>query len=339
MIRRCRLTASALRRLFYSPNSRHSQLRHSSASLRHPTAHCLGAHPGTQSADHLRLGQGIQRGLTLCGSAIWAPDCARQRRPTLAPSAARTNEASLEQVELAAASYNPQELRPGAVLVVSRPFTNARDGSGAAEDPRSKALYPERYVDGGPWKDLRDPSGQRADRACGGPDDGERDKIETITVKRLVRDTTVYRLPTTFPSRARSLRTIRAPMDWRWQALRFRRRCDTGDADQSARGFHQSIRDRGRDAFAFNVEPVDGDAVGRRRKADILDEGAGQDLWWSRCRRVGAKPPRGGPRVADAAARPVADSARHSSSPIRETSFSTNPSDRKFTARPTDGCA
>jgi len=24
-----------------------------------------------------------------------------------------------------------------------------------AEDPRSKALYPERYVDGGPWKDLR----------------------------------------------------------------------------------------------------------------------------------------------------------------------------------------
>jgi aryl-alcohol dehydrogenase-like predicted oxidoreductase len=25
----------------------------------------------------------------------------------------------------------------------------------AAEDPRSKALYPERYVDGGPWKDLR----------------------------------------------------------------------------------------------------------------------------------------------------------------------------------------
>jgi len=25
----------------------------------------------------------------------------------------------------------------------------------AAEDPRSKALYPERYADGGPWKDLR----------------------------------------------------------------------------------------------------------------------------------------------------------------------------------------
>ena len=25
-----------------------------------------------------------------------------------------------------------------------------------AEDPRSKALYPERYVDGGPWKDLRE---------------------------------------------------------------------------------------------------------------------------------------------------------------------------------------
>jgi len=24
-----------------------------------------------------------------------------------------------------------------------------------AEDPRSRALYPERYVDGGPWKDLR----------------------------------------------------------------------------------------------------------------------------------------------------------------------------------------
>jgi len=24
-----------------------------------------------------------------------------------------------------------------------------------AEDPRSKALYPERYLDGGPWKDLR----------------------------------------------------------------------------------------------------------------------------------------------------------------------------------------
>ena len=24
-----------------------------------------------------------------------------------------------------------------------------------AEDPRSKALYPERYADGGPWKDLR----------------------------------------------------------------------------------------------------------------------------------------------------------------------------------------
>jgi hypothetical protein len=24
-----------------------------------------------------------------------------------------------------------------------------------AEDPRSKALYPERYVDGGSWKDLR----------------------------------------------------------------------------------------------------------------------------------------------------------------------------------------
>ena len=24
-----------------------------------------------------------------------------------------------------------------------------------AEDPRSKALYPERYVDGGTWKDLR----------------------------------------------------------------------------------------------------------------------------------------------------------------------------------------
>ena len=24
-----------------------------------------------------------------------------------------------------------------------------------AEDPRSKALYPDRYVDGGPWKDLR----------------------------------------------------------------------------------------------------------------------------------------------------------------------------------------
>jgi hypothetical protein len=24
-----------------------------------------------------------------------------------------------------------------------------------AEDPRSKILYPERYVDGGPWKDLR----------------------------------------------------------------------------------------------------------------------------------------------------------------------------------------
>src|ERR1700722_5055903 len=23
------------------------------------------------------------------------------------------------------------------------------------EDPRSKALYPERYVEGGPWKDLR----------------------------------------------------------------------------------------------------------------------------------------------------------------------------------------
>jgi aryl-alcohol dehydrogenase-like predicted oxidoreductase len=26
-----------------------------------------------------------------------------------------------------------------------------------AEDPRSKVLYPERYVDGGPWKDLRKP--------------------------------------------------------------------------------------------------------------------------------------------------------------------------------------
>jgi len=25
----------------------------------------------------------------------------------------------------------------------------------AAEDPRSKVLYPERYSDGGPWKDLR----------------------------------------------------------------------------------------------------------------------------------------------------------------------------------------
>src|ERR1700685_622112 len=25
----------------------------------------------------------------------------------------------------------------------------------AAEDPRSKALYPERYVNGGPWQDLR----------------------------------------------------------------------------------------------------------------------------------------------------------------------------------------
>ena len=24
-----------------------------------------------------------------------------------------------------------------------------------AEDPRPKALYPERYADGGPWKDLR----------------------------------------------------------------------------------------------------------------------------------------------------------------------------------------
>jgi diketogulonate reductase-like aldo/keto reductase len=24
-----------------------------------------------------------------------------------------------------------------------------------AEDPRSKALHPERYADGGPWKDLR----------------------------------------------------------------------------------------------------------------------------------------------------------------------------------------
>jgi hypothetical protein len=24
-----------------------------------------------------------------------------------------------------------------------------------AEDPRSKALYPERYAAGGPWKDLR----------------------------------------------------------------------------------------------------------------------------------------------------------------------------------------
>jgi hypothetical protein len=24
-----------------------------------------------------------------------------------------------------------------------------------AEDPRSKILYPERYADGGPWKDLR----------------------------------------------------------------------------------------------------------------------------------------------------------------------------------------
>jgi hypothetical protein len=24
-----------------------------------------------------------------------------------------------------------------------------------AEDPRSKALYPERYVDGGPWMDRR----------------------------------------------------------------------------------------------------------------------------------------------------------------------------------------
>jgi hypothetical protein len=24
-----------------------------------------------------------------------------------------------------------------------------------AEDPRSKALHPERYIDGGPWKDLR----------------------------------------------------------------------------------------------------------------------------------------------------------------------------------------
>ena len=24
-----------------------------------------------------------------------------------------------------------------------------------AEDPRSKVLYPERYADGGPWKDLR----------------------------------------------------------------------------------------------------------------------------------------------------------------------------------------
>jgi len=24
-----------------------------------------------------------------------------------------------------------------------------------AEDPRSKTLYPERYADGGPWKDLR----------------------------------------------------------------------------------------------------------------------------------------------------------------------------------------
>jgi hypothetical protein len=24
-----------------------------------------------------------------------------------------------------------------------------------AEDPRSKVLYPERYTDGGPWKDLR----------------------------------------------------------------------------------------------------------------------------------------------------------------------------------------
>jgi diketogulonate reductase-like aldo/keto reductase len=25
----------------------------------------------------------------------------------------------------------------------------------ASEDPRSKVLYPERYVDGGPWEDLR----------------------------------------------------------------------------------------------------------------------------------------------------------------------------------------
>ena len=25
----------------------------------------------------------------------------------------------------------------------------------AAEDPRPKVLYPERYADGGPWKDLR----------------------------------------------------------------------------------------------------------------------------------------------------------------------------------------
>ena len=24
-----------------------------------------------------------------------------------------------------------------------------------AEDPRPKALFPERYADGGPWKDLR----------------------------------------------------------------------------------------------------------------------------------------------------------------------------------------
>jgi hypothetical protein len=24
-----------------------------------------------------------------------------------------------------------------------------------AEDPRSRALYPERYVEGGPWRDLR----------------------------------------------------------------------------------------------------------------------------------------------------------------------------------------
>jgi hypothetical protein len=24
-----------------------------------------------------------------------------------------------------------------------------------AEDPRPKILYPERYADGGPWKDLR----------------------------------------------------------------------------------------------------------------------------------------------------------------------------------------
>jgi hypothetical protein len=52
-----------------------------------------------------------------------------------------------------------------------------------AEDPRSKALYPERYADGGPWKDLRGTRWSGWERLA-----ARRGRFELMMVKRVMRE-------------------------------------------------------------------------------------------------------------------------------------------------------